>query len=198
MSSKISGDAGRTAEQDAEYKRCADGSDGLIYWINTWVWTYDPRLTGRGELPWMPFDLFKKQEECIRWMWARIEAQEEGILEKSRDVGFSWMVCALATHKWLFVPGFKTMLGSYLEDLVDKIGNPDSLFEKLRLLIDRLPPWQQPRGYTKTEHAGFMRVVNPENGNAITGGVGENMGRMERSIRRIRTFEDTGCIRGAF
>ena len=78
-------------------------------------------------------------------------------------------------------PGFKTTFGSRKEVYVDRIGDPDSIFGKLRLMLDRLPHWMLPQGLNRSEHDNFMRLLNPANGNAITGEAGDNMGRGGRS-----------------
>jgi phage terminase large subunit len=121
----------------------------------------------------------------VRWLEGRVTASEEGLVEKSRDVGWTWVAAGFALHKWLFAPGFKTTFGSRKEVYVDRIGDPDSIFGKLRLILDRLPHWMLPPGLTRSEHDNYMRLINPANGNAITGEAGDNMGRGGRSTLYI-------------
>lgn len=147
-------------------------SDPVI-WINDFVWTYDPRLTPAT----MPFDLFPKQVEFIRWLGDRYALREDGLAEKSRDVGFTWLCAAFMVHQWLFHPGFKGTVGSRKESLVDRMGDPDTIFEKMRLILQLLPNWMLPSNYQD----GYMRFVNQDNGNSITGEAGDNMGRGGRS-----------------
>lgn len=152
-----------------------------LHWLDCWVWTTDPRLSSKGLLAHIPFDLFEAQRELVLFLQARLDAQEDGVIEKSRDMGASWILAALAVHAWLFQPGFKTTYTSYAEDKVDRIGNPDSWFEKVRQLLRLLPPWMLPVGYSPRLHDNFMRLVNPVNGNVISGETGDNMGRAGRS-----------------
>lgn len=168
----------RTAAQNAELAHCADD---VVYWFNNWVWTYDPRVVTASKSAWFPFDLYPRQVDFVSWMLARIDAREECLCEKSRGVGFTWLAGGIAVHKWRFAPGFKTTFGSRVEEMVDKIGDPDSIFEKIRLLIYRLPAWMRPIGFNKSIHDNFMRIVNPENSNIIGGAAGEDMGRGGRS-----------------
>jgi phage terminase large subunit len=144
-----------------------------VHWINTWAWTYDPRETPSTR----PFDLFPRQAEFIRWLQEREGAQEEGIAEKSRDVGFTWLCVAYAVHAWRFRKGVSVGFGSRKLELVDKIGDPDSIFEKIRLLLHNLPAWMLPAGFTWTEHDNFCKLINPENGSTVTGEGGDNIGR---------------------
>lgn len=144
-----------------------------LYWINNWVWTYDPRRSPAT----IPFDLFPKQAEFITWLGDRVEGRESGLVEKSRDAGLTWLCGAFAVHRWLFIPGSKIAFGSRKQDLVDKLGDPDSIFEKFRSLLKSLPAWQVPRSCS----TGYLKFINPENGNTITGEAGDQMGRGGRS-----------------
>ena len=156
-------------------------ANNIIDWFNDWVWTYDPRNAATGDPSTIPFDLFPRQVEYLLWAQQRVAERQEFLVEKSRDVGMSWLNCGLAIHYWLFRPGFKTTMGSSKEDKVDKRGDPDSLFEKMRMLLWMLPQWQLPVRFSSKAHDNFMRLINPDNGNAITGEVGHNMGRGGRS-----------------
>lgn len=151
-------------------------------WINDWCWSYSPKdLT----IPTEPFQLSLKQAEMIRWIDRLILEGQEGVLEKSRDVGVSWTLALYALNRFLFVPGFKTTLASYEAAKVDHLGDPDSLFEKIRIAMDMLPRWQLPQGWDVARHDNFMRLVNPENDNTIVGEVGRNIGRGGRSTLLI-------------
>ncbi len=152
-----------------------------VYWFNTWCWTYNPKNAGTSVPANLPFDLFPRQEEMIRWLEERLRQKEEGLIEKSRDIGFTWLMGGFALHHWLFVSGFKTAFGSRKEDLVDKIGDPDSIFEKIRMLLRGLPHWMLPGGFNWRKHSHFSRLVNPISGNVITGEAGDNIGRGGRN-----------------
>lgn len=117
----------------------------------------------------------------LSFIEARVSGGEDGLIEKSRDIGFTWLAGGYAVEKWLWASGFKTTFGSRIEDLVDQIGNLDSIFEKIRLLIYSLPVWMLPKGFNRKKHDHFMLLVNPENGNTIVGEGGDNMGRGGRS-----------------
>lgn len=145
----------------------------------TWAWTYDPRLV--PDPAHVPLDLFARQREMVQWFDARTAAKEDGLLEKSRDVGFTWVAGGWCWHAWRFIPGFKSTFGSRKAELVDKLGDPDSIFEKIRLLYRSLPLWFMPEGFRAFEHDKYMLLLNPENGNTIRGEAGEEMGRGGRS-----------------
>jgi phage terminase large subunit len=59
-----------------------------VHWINHWAMTYDPRAP-RSQIP---FDLFPKQVEFLRWLEERERTQTGGLVEKSRDGGVTLAV----------------------------------------------------------------------------------------------------------
>lgn len=149
-------------------------------WISHWGWTFDPRNPERGLPALVPFVLFPKQREFVDWLVARWRAREDGVAEKSRDMGASWVCVAVAAWLWTFHPGTVVGIGSRKEDYVDRIGDPSSLFFKLRQFIGLLPPRMRP-GYDERKHAPFMRVLNPANNSTIVGEAGPNIGRGART-----------------
>ena len=84
-------------------------------------------------------------------------------------MGASWMVLYVYTWYWLFVPNSDFRVGSRKEDFVDKIGDMDTLLEKVRFCIEALPIWMRPEGFSASEHATYMKIRNPVNQNTIIG-----------------------------
>lgn len=165
-------------ERAAEKARCAAD---IVYWFDRYVWTYDPRLVGKPGGAFIPFRLWPKQREFVLWLKERIDRGEEGLTEKSRDTGATYLCAGVALHQWLFAPGFKATFGSRKVDYVDKKDNPDSIFAKLRIMLRRLPEWMMPAGFNPVLHDNYMRISNPETGAVISGEGGEDMGRGGRS-----------------
>lgn len=153
----------------------------MLHWFDKWAWTYDPRLVGQPGGAFIPFKPYDRQRDFLKWLNARVAANEPWVVQKSRDQGATYLLCGWALHKWLFVPGFKTTFGSRVEDLVDNRDNPDAIFEKLRIILRRLPQWMLPKGFSWHSHDLSMRLINPANGGTITGEGGKNMGRGGRS-----------------
>lgn len=156
-------------------------SEEPALWISHWGYTFDPRNADRGLPSTVPFVLFPKQRDYIAWLHERWKGREDGVVEKSRDMGVSWLCVGFAAWMWVFKPGSVVGFGSRKEDLVDHIGDPDSLFWKVRAFIDLLPADFKPTGYDKTKHAPFMRVMNPANEAVIRGESGDNIGRGGRT-----------------
>ncbi len=160
--------------QDAETMRCASDP---IYWIDRFCQTYDPRTDKKT----LPFHLFPKQKEFIAWLQERERLQQSGLCEKSRGVGVSFLCAAYALHGWLYKPGCKVGFGSRKLEYVDKLGDLDSVFEKIRFMLYRLPEGMRPVGFREKIHDCYTKLLNPETGAAITGEGGDDVGRGGRT-----------------
>jgi hypothetical protein len=156
--------------------------DKVIDFIQDWCITYDPRNALNNLPTTMPFILFDRQKEMVEFLISCLNDQESGLIEKSRDMGATWICCAISVWLWLFVPGASIGWGSRKEDLVDKLGDPDSIFEKIRMTVRYLPFWMLPYGYNEKKHSSFMKLINPEIGGTITGESGDNIGRGGRKL----------------
>jgi hypothetical protein len=109
------------------------------------------------------------------------DTQTGGVIEKSRDEGMSYVILGYFLHHWLFIDGFAAGVGSRKEDLVDKKGDPKTLFHKFRDMLEKLPDWMKPSGFNRREHDNYLRIVNPVNGATLTGEAGDNIGRGGRT-----------------
>lgn len=151
--------------------------------INHWCNTYDPRsATDPRKLSKPPLVLFKRQVEFVEFLHALLLAEESGLVEKSRDMGATWVAVAFSVWAWLFIDGASIGWGSRNSDLVDRIGEPDSIFEKIRMTVRGLPIELLPRGFDMGSHSAFMRLVNPETNATIAGEIGDNIGRGGRKL----------------
>lgn len=157
-----------------------------VEFIEHWVDTFDPRNAGSNMLVRMPFVLFKRQREMIQFFEACRHARANGLIEKSRTVGATWGACAYSVWMWLFVADSQVGWGSRKQELVDELGVPDSIFEKIRMIIRGLPPPFLPNGFVDRDHLMFMRVINPDTGAGITGECGDNIGRGGRKSLYVK------------
>lgn len=155
--------------------------------IMHWMDTYDPRKSPthqkeelRGPKR-MPFVFFMRQVDVIDFLHEMRETGESGLFEKARDMGLTWLCCAYSVWSWLFIDGDAIGWGSRKQELVDKIGDMSSIFEKLRFLIRGLPAVFKPKGLKERDHLKSMNLVNPDNGSAIIGEIGNNIGRGGRT-----------------
>lgn len=133
------------------------------HFINNWVDTFDPRV----EPCHLPFSLYEFQEDLIEWITERYRTRTNGLLEKSRDMGATWCVVGWAVHSWLFKKGFVCRFGSRKEDLVDD-GTLDSIFGKIRYVIERLPYFLKPKMKEKVDDT-VLYIRHPTNHNQFVG-----------------------------
>lgn len=145
--------------------------------IEHWCDTYDPRNAGTINPTHMPFLLFPRQRDFITFLYQCYLLENDGLVEKCRDVGATWLCTAFSVWAWLFHGGVAIGWGSRKMEYVDKLGDPDSIFEKMRMLIRGLPLFILPKGFSESDNMPFMRIVNPESGATITGESGDNIGR---------------------
>lgn len=155
--------------------------DHPVEFINDWCQTFDPRNVEIGVAATVPFLLFPKQADFITWLRDRWLGREDGLAEKSRDMGVSWLCVAFAVWMWLFHAGTVCGFGSRKEEYVDDLNDPKSLFWKARKLIELLPNEFKPAGYDAKRHSPYMVIRNPANGSTIVGESGDNIGRGNRT-----------------
>ncbi|MDR3557945.1 MAG: hypothetical protein P4L61_00250, partial [Candidatus Pacebacteria bacterium] len=154
--------------QAAELVMC---ENDILYFINNFVFTYDPREPfGEQDIPMLTYDY---QNDFIGWLCHHIDATVNGIakrtmlVEKSRDMGASWVLVAVAVHYWLFKGG-SVHFGSRTYDEADMLGDMGSLVEKVRFVIRRLPRWMWPVGFDPGKDMSFANIKNPASNNQIT------------------------------
>lgn len=163
--------------------RCANDPG---YWFENWCFCYDPRLSGvPGLSPHLPFMPFPKQIELVSWIFDIIRRGRNAMVEKSRDEGGSTIFAFCGQHQWQFVDGAKWGFGSRKLDLVDKLGDMDSIFEKIRYNYARQPWFLRPLGFNPDEHDKLGLIVNPLAGSQLSGEGGDQIGAGGRCTVRV-------------
>lgn len=122
--------------QDELWMMC---SRDILFYFNTFLWTYDPRRDPNE----LPFITYFYQDVSIVLMDHAIENGYHVNFKKSRDMGCSWMLDGVFRHRQKFRWRESFMLISRKQELVDQAGDPDSLFWKLDFLEEMEPKWMQ-------------------------------------------------------
>lgn len=152
--------------------------EGCKFFINTFGFTFDPRPEHSPHH--LPFITFPYQDRAIQWFIDHIDGSQDGLIEKSRDMGMSWIFVWVALWYFLFRDGVNILVGSYKEALVDD-RTDDSLFGKMDYSLRTLPNWILPKGFRFDKHRTKLKLVNPATGNFITGDtMNPNFGRGSR------------------
>ena len=154
----------------------------VLFFFNIFLFTYDPR---RPIIKNIPFITYPYQDETLLWDKQAALDQVDTVVEKSRDLGCSWMFVGNDLHDWLFYPEkIEVLWGSWKEEYVDQRGNMKTIFEKFRHALKNLPTWLLPKGFDWTKHDNYMRLLNPETGSIISGeSTNSNFGRGGRFYR---------------
>ncbi len=156
-------------------------AENPIDWIEDWAHTWDQNRLVNGQIQALrPFMLFPRQRELINFWHGCNRDREDGIVEKTREVGVSWCAVVYGVWMWLYKPGATIGYGSYKEDKVDVLGNSDSLLEKCRIVIRHLPIEMLPAGLDMSKGGHLLKKLlkNPVTGAQIVGEVGsDNIGR---------------------
>jgi len=188
------------AERFKLYDNLADDPEALhsahnyysthpVDWIEDFAITVDPRqAVSRESASRMPFVLFPRQKELIEWFYWLLqrsddpELESDGLCEKTRECGLSWLCVVFAVWVWTYMPNAKVGFGSLNAESVDTKGNPNSLLEKVRIVLRNLPPFMLPSGYNEDKDALIKRVVNRVTGAVISGQGGVKIGRGDRCL----------------
>lgn len=168
----------------AEIRRCA--SD-FFYWCEWYVWTFDPREDPQV----IPFKLFDYQAEDAQWVLDAINStigtldKRDLLIEKSRGIGWSWLIITIAVW-FLIFHNKSSLIGSRKEEEADKLNDIDTLLEKARFIIRRLPEWQLPDGMNLESgskgHMGHKLIQNPKGGQIAAEASCANFGRGGRKL----------------
>lgn len=167
--------------QSAEWRkkvldRCRDGADGLVYWVDTFVRTKHPKgkdAVIRGFD--IPMVSPPHQERFLRWLHAKIMAQEGGgVIEKTREQQATWSVVAVFDWFWLFRQA-SFLIMSRKEDCVDGKDADQAIMPRFDYIHKRLPAWQMPEAYLLASKKGrnpnrtFLTMTNPDTDCTIKG-----------------------------
>lgn len=148
----------------------------IVFFCNNFVLTSDPRLASQGKTVTIPFLLFDKQIECLRWIEDCYKTRQFGLIAKSRDMGISYLCALVHLHKFLFTPDYVGIFASKKAVMVDLNGSISPLFGKVRLMLDLLPGFLKPK-----VNDSYMKLINLENRASILGESGTEVGRGSRA-----------------
>lgn len=168
--------------------RCAEDP---FFWFENFAWTYNGKKSPQN-VPFIPWDF---QQDVVRaFLGIGPHGRDEQgylwplVIDKSRDLGLTWLLIACAYWDWLFHPGadygLMTRSGT---DLDSKSRN--SLFGKLDYLVKMTPPWLLPR-FTRHKMPASV-LYNEDTGAAIEGS--RTVADAFRGGRHRRTITDEGA-----
>lgn len=154
----------------------AASKESLLFWINTFVMTFHQHDVGedgkRIEAVNVhnPFVTWEVQDDLCNIFEQCLRDAEDILVNKSRDMGASWLCIAFIHWLWLFKEEAQLLEMSRTEDYVDKAGNMKALFQRHDYINQWLPEWMLPPGIKYREkNRSKMHMKNVYNGACIDG-----------------------------
>lgn len=143
--------------------------------LSDWGTTSDPRHVEVGLPVTIPFILFPRQIEWCEWLMERWKGREPGATVKSRDMGITWLASGMSATLCMLHDEMNIGFGSRKLELVDDLGNPKSIFWKIRAFLEKTPS-EFTGGWRFKE-----RLIMFDNGSVIEGEGGDDIGRGGRA-----------------
>jgi len=176
-----------------------------ILWINLMVWTFRQKKADpiRGEVPvtgeeaHVPFITWTIQDEGLYELERCMDIKGEGtasdaLIDKSRDMGATWLIITLFHHAWLFRDNVNLLWVSATASDVDMhpTNNPDTILWKHDYINQWLPDWMRPPIHRRNMHLGNKLRGNSLDGEATTGNVGRGGRRTAIGFDEFAAVED--------
>ncbi|XVJ52099.1 MAG: hypothetical protein HEQ32_08525 [Vampirovibrio sp.] len=163
-------------QADADYAELLQRAcrHDILLWFRYFAWTFDPRpepnspeKASRRSIGKLPLVLFPFQMEAVLRMNDAIERGEDLLIEKSRDMGLSWLLCLVFQYRWMFKANQQFLVGSRNYASADTKHDLATLMEKCRFNLREQPDAMRPVGFDWRKHDVGGKLVNPQNGNLI-------------------------------
>lgn len=143
----------RLCRADSTYRQAfiEQCKEDPIFWLQYTAWAFDPRKLGDDVI--QPLIPWQYQEEFVTKLVGILNRaradflyEESIVIDKARDMGASF--CTLLVFQWFWqFHDTSFIIGSRKEEEVDKAGDMDTPFEKLRFQIRRQPDFLLPPGF---------------------------------------------------
>jgi len=153
-----------------------------VKFIEHWCYTFDPRNAGTDKPTKIPFILFPRQREFVEFLHRCLRNETHGLIEKSRDMGATWLAVSFSVWLFLFHKDATVGWGSRKAANVDHIGDMSSIFEKIRWQLRCIPPIFWPKGFKPDENMSYMKIICNGGAASITGESGDDIGRGGRTL----------------
>lgn len=145
----------------------------ILFFINTFILQFNPLVKGDASVG--PFITWPEQERImlmtppigkgILWCY---ENDRTSVVEKSRDMGASWLFLIFQLWLCLFHNHIQVLNISRSKDAVDSASR-NSLFEKIRFMLAHLPDWLKGEVEAQRNNFRFLRTGSEITGEASTG-----------------------------
>lgn len=122
--------------QEVLLQMCAED---FLFWVNSFCWTYANK--DFPDAPNRPFVTYPFQDIALLEIDDAISGRHPLHICKSRDMGATWQIMMVFLWRILFKRGQTFACISRKQDLVDRLGDEDTLFAKFDYAMKYLPKW---------------------------------------------------------
>lgn len=150
----------------------------ILFFINAFIWQYNPKKKGLEAVG--QFLTWDFQEDALAgrpettgttgMVWC-YECDKSAAIEKSREMGATWLFLIFELWLFLFHPYVQCLNISKSADAVD-CQSPDSLFYKIRFMLRHLPDWLKGEVLHRKMYFKSKRTESVITGEASTGRAG--------------------------
>lgn len=110
----------------------------ILFYLGAFVFQFNPLHPGREQGPFIPW---ASQGDALRKMIWCYENRKSAVMEKSREMGGTYLCILLLDWLCRFHDNKKCLVISRSADAVDKSGDTDAVFTKLDMIQQYLPDW---------------------------------------------------------
>lgn len=162
----------RMAQKDPEVREAirAMCARDILFYINFSVWTFSPKMY--QDWPNRPMITWAYQDVAILAIDDAITYGYNLLIEKSRDMGASYMCLLVMEWRFHFREAQTFLMVSEKQDLVDKPGNPDCLFWKIDTIHKYQPWWLRARIVRRKLSFVNLDTASTIDGSSTTANVG--------------------------
>ena len=146
----------------------------ILFYVNAMVYQFNPNAIPGGVSEEVgPFITWQFQEEAIATILDCIDRRKDLLIEKSREMGISWLCLLVMDWLFLFHPWKDCLIISRSADAVDKPFEMKALLPKLDFVHQHLPDWMA-RGRVERRDMMFFNPLlkSTISGEASTGKAG--------------------------
>lgn len=141
----------------------------ILFWINVFVWQYNPLKRGSEIGTFVSWDF--QDDAILKMLWC-IRHDRSAIIEKSREMGGTYLLILVFLWCCLFHPYKKFLFISRSAEAVDQPGDPDCIFWKLEHILENTPKWLSGPVTRRKMFFGFASTRSSITGQASTGKAG--------------------------
>lgn len=112
----------------------------ILFFLNAFTWTHNPRLKDAKNIPFITWEC---QDEVLLQIRDNLNVNDI-FIEKSREIGGSWMPVYFYYWRFAFHEDESHLFVSRKAELVEKTGDPKTLFWKFDFIHEYCPAWLTP------------------------------------------------------